>query len=140
MFSLHPRLKEDAFWIEDLPLCRALLMNASCVPWVILVPRRENLREIHELAPEDQPLLMKEIAEVSGMIAEHWRSDKVNVGALGNIVPQLHVHVVGRFQKDPAWPGPIWGKGPFAAYSEASLEKTLTQMRQGFKKSAFGNS
>ena len=129
MFSLHTCLKEDTFWIGDLPLCQALLMNVSLCPWVILVPRRENLREIHDLILEDQQLLMNEIVKVSKMIAEQWKPDKINVGALGNIVPQLHLHIVGRFQKDPAWPGSIWGKGPFIAYSETEREKTLSQMR-----------
>ena len=130
MFLLDSCLKKDTFWIGDLPLCHALLMNVSCCPWVILVPRRENLREIHDLILEDQQLLMEEMIKVSKMITQQWMPDKINVGALGNIVPQLHLHIVGRFQKDPAWPGPIWGKEPLTAYSEMEREKTLSQMRQ----------
>ena len=124
--------------IEDLPLCRALLMNALPCPWVILVPRQSTLRELHDLLPEDQRQLMQEIVDMSKMISELWSPDKINVGALGNVVPQLHVHIVGRSQTDPAWPGPIWGKGPFAEYSEAQREETLARTRAWLRTRARG--
>lgn len=100
-------------------------------PWLILVPEREGVREIHELAAADRAALIEEVARASSALARLFRPDKMNVGALGNVVPQLHVHVVARFASDPAWPGPVWGSGPAVPYPEEELEALLVQLNHG---------
>jgi diadenosine tetraphosphate (Ap4A) HIT family hydrolase len=123
-FALDRRLAADTLPICDLELSRVLLMNDARYPWLILVPRRANLSEIVELAAQDRAILIEEIAAVSAFLRALPRVDKLNVGALGNVVEQLHVHVVGRAVGDPAWPGPVWGVGerqPYAAERAAAL-------------------
>lgn len=121
-FDIHPTLARDTVEVARLPLCRVLLMKDRRFPWLILVPEREGAREIHGLAMEDRAALIEEVARVSETLERLFRPDKMNVGALGNVVPQLHVHVVARFASDPAWPGPVWGSGPPVPYSEEELE------------------
>ena len=120
--DLHPTLARDTVEVARFPLCRVLLMKDRRFPWLILVPEREGVKEIHELAAEDRTALIEEVARVSRAMARLFRPDKMNVGALGNVVPQLHVHVVARFASDPAWPGPVWGSGPAVPYTEEDLE------------------
>ncbi|HEX6899705.1 MAG TPA: HIT family protein [Thermoanaerobaculia bacterium] len=122
-FALHPTLARDTVEIARLPLCRVLLMNDRRFPWLILVPEREAAREIHGLPPEDRARLVEEIAAAGETLERLFRPDKLNVGALGNIVPQLHVHVVARFASDAAWPGPVWGSGAAAPYTQDELEE-----------------
>ncbi len=125
-FTLDPRLAADTFAIGDLALCRALLMNDARYPWLILVPRRAGLGEIVDLDADAQALLMREIARASGVVRAAPGVEKVNVGALGNIVRQLHVHVLGRHAGDAAWPGPVWGAGaalPYAPEAAAALTR-----------------
>jgi len=110
MFSLHPKLSEDTITLGDFPLCRLLLMNDSTYPWFILVPRRDDLREIHELAEADQQQLLKESSQLARQLVALFKADKLNVAALGNLVPQLHLHHIVRYQTDPCWPAPVWGK------------------------------
>lgn len=121
-FTLHPTLARDTVEIARLALCRVLLMRDRRFPWMILVPEREAIREIHELPAADRAVLMEEIARVSETMARLFQADKMNVGALGNVVPQLHVHVIARFATDAAWPGPVWGSGPAEPYAEAEIE------------------
>ena len=121
MFSLHPQLLNDSEEIGDLPLCRVLLANDARYPWLILVPRRSDIREIYELTEMDQLQLFKEASSLAKALAGHFSADKMNVAALGNQVPQLHVHIVVRYVNDDAWPGPIWGKGVATSYEESQL-------------------
>ncbi|MBQ4668011.1 HIT domain-containing protein [Aeromonas hydrophila] len=121
MFELHSRLQADTRLLGDLPLCRVLLAKDSQYPWLILVPRVANLREIHHLAPAQQQQLMEESCAVATLMEQALRPDKINVAALGNLVPQLHLHHVARFSTDKAWPGPIWGAYPSVPYEEAAL-------------------
>jgi diadenosine tetraphosphate (Ap4A) HIT family hydrolase len=118
MFTLHPQLEQDCLFIKDLPLCRLLLMNDATFPWCVLVPRRDNIREIHELSEQDQQQLTKESSLLSRSLQHLVNADKMNVAALGNVVPQLHVHHIARYVDDPAWPGPVWGKVPASPYTE----------------------
>lgn len=111
-----------------LPLCRVLLMNDRRFPWLILVPEREAVREIHQLSPADRAALIEEIALGSGVLERLFHPDKLNVGALGNIVPQLHVHVVARAAGDPAWPGPVWGSGAAVPYPEGEIEEIRARL------------
>lgn len=121
-FSLHPTLARDTVEVARLLLCRVLLMRDRRFPWLILVPERESIREIHQLPAAERAVLIEEIARVSEVVERLFQPDKVNVGALGNVVPQLHVHVVARRAADAAWPGPVWGSGPAEPYAEAELE------------------
>ena len=129
-FTLHPTLTRDTVEVTRLPLCRVLLMKDSRFPWLILVPERDGVREIHDLPPVDRAALIEEIAQASQILQRLFRPDKLNIGALGNIVPQLHVHIVARTTGDPAWPGPVWGSGPAVQYEAAELE----ELRRGLIK------
>jgi diadenosine tetraphosphate (Ap4A) HIT family hydrolase len=128
-FILHERLRNDTIEVMDLGLCRVLLMNDSSFPWLILVPMRAAVCEVFELSKEDRASLIEETAAASRAIHRAFSPDKINIGALGNLVPQLHVHVVGRRRTDRAWPGPVWGSGPGAPYSGDELESTLLTLR-----------
>lgn len=123
-FVLDPRLRADTLPVGDLALCHVLLMDDSRFPWLVLVPRRPDASELTDLAEADAAALMGEVRLATGVMLDLARPDKVNVGALGNVVAQLHVHVVGRFLSDPAWPGPVWGHGarlPYPAHAAAAL-------------------
>jgi len=128
-FTLDSRLAADTVAVADLSLSALRLMNDATYPWLILVPRREGITEIVDLDPADRQQLIEEIATVSNLLRDMTRCDKLNVGALGNMVPQLHVHVIGRFNGDPAWPGPVWGKLPPRPYGEAPREGFVAALR-----------
>ncbi|MGF1832731.1 HIT domain-containing protein [Photobacterium sanguinicancri] len=108
-FMLHSRLATDTTVLGDLPLCRVLLSKEALGPWLILVPRKNDLREIHHLDQSEQYQLINESSAVAALLENDYKADKINVGALGNLVPQLHVHHIARFENDVAWPGPVWG-------------------------------
>jgi diadenosine tetraphosphate (Ap4A) HIT family hydrolase len=127
-FVLHPRLEADTRAIGRLGLSRALLMNDARFPWVILVPERPGITEIHHLPADDQAVLMTEIARTGAALEELYAPDKINVGALGNLVPQLHVHVVARRSGDAAWPGPVWGCGVPEPYDPRGLAQSLARI------------
>lgn len=131
-FTLDARLVADTAPVTSLALCQVLLMDDARVPWLILVPRRAGLRELHALPAPERALLMEEIAAASRVLERLYRPHKLNVGALGNRVPQLHVHVVGRFRDDAAWPGPIWGSGPATRYEDARRVAELERLRAAF--------
>lgn len=123
-FALDPRLEADTLPLGELGLSSVRLMNDARFPWLVLVPRRAGLSELTDLAPVDAAALMDEIRIATRVMLALAEPDKVNVGALGNVVAQLHVHVVGRFRSDPAWPGPVWGSGPakpYPAHAAAAL-------------------
>ncbi|MBI2412691.1 MAG: HIT family protein [Deltaproteobacteria bacterium] len=134
MFSIHPTLESDTCEITDLPLSRVLLMKDRGFPWLILVPRRDAVREIHELTPDDRAILIEEVSLASTILTRLFSPAKINVGALGNIVPQLHIHVIARFEKDRAWPGPVWGSGPRVPYSEEELASTVSRLQDAFSR------
>ncbi|HEA15020.1 MAG: HIT domain-containing protein [Pseudoalteromonas prydzensis] len=125
-FSLAPELARDCIEVADWPLCKVLLMNDSQYPWFILVPRKAGLKEIIDLDDAEQLLLMKESAKLSLLLKEVFNPDKLNVAALGNMVPQLHIHHIARFKTDVAWPAPVWGKYPAVPYSEEQLTRLKT--------------
>lgn len=130
MFVLHPTLAADTLELARWPLSRVLLMNDSRYPWLILVPQHPGLRELHHLSPPDQGRLMEEIERVSRALEMAFQPDKINVGALGNLVEQLHIHVVARFRDDDAWPAPVWGKLPRLPYAPEALARTLDRIRE----------
>ena len=119
-FVLHPQLANDTFFITDLALCRVLLMNESRYPWLILVPRRAEIREIYQLAPEDRQQFWQESDQISRALVTLCQPDKLNIAALGNVVPQLHIHHIARFMQDEAWPTPVWGRFSPKPYTEAA--------------------
>lgn len=132
MFQLHERLAADTAQVTELSLCRVLAMRDARYPWLILVPERTGVTEIHHLAPADRLNLMAEIVQASEVVERLYRPDKINVGALGNLVPQLHVHIIGRRRDDPAWPGPVWGQGQPEPYERDALEAMLSRLQAAF--------
>lgn len=128
-FRLHPQLEQDCLPVSDLPLCRVLLMNDSQYPWLILVPRRAGLRELHHMAEADLQQYLRESMLASRVLEQLFRPDKLNIGALGNLVPQLHIHHIARFTGDPAWPAPVWGKTPPIAYTQQAAARRVEALR-----------
>ncbi len=128
-FSLHPRLEADTVVIGELPLSLILLSKDANYPWCILVPKRNEAREIYELEEEDQVQLLWESSLVGQTMMTLFDGDKLNVATLGNMVPQLHFHHVVRYENDLAWPGPIWGAKPAKVYDEAVLAKRVAQLK-----------
>jgi diadenosine tetraphosphate (Ap4A) HIT family hydrolase len=129
-FEIDERLANDCAPVGDLSLCRVLLMNDCRFPWAILVPRREKAADLHDLAPADRARLMDEIVLVSSALKKVSGAQKMNIGALGNIVRQLHVHVVGRNDDDDAWPGPVWGAGERVSYTDGAAEACAMELRK----------
>lgn len=128
-FELHPRLAADTVTVGDLPLCRLLLMHDARYPWTILVPRRTGLREIYELNDADQKLFWQESAQLSKALMTAFKGDKLNVAALGNMVPQLHIHHIVRYAGDAAWPAPVWGKHPPQPYAMSDLTERVNTLQ-----------
>src|SRR3990167_9177297 len=128
-FSLHECLAADCFSIGNWPLCRVLLMNDANYPWLILVPRLADLREIYQLNAADRAQFIAESCALGETLMAHFAGDKLNVAALGNMVPQLHIHHVVRKIGDAAWPAPIWGKVPAKAYADADANHLLATLR-----------
>ncbi len=139
MVLLHERLSADTIPVLDLALCRVVLMNNRIWPWLILVPLREGAVEIHRLSAEDRATLMEELALASRVVERLFAPDKLNVGALGNLVPQLHVHVIGRRRGDPAWPGPVWGSGHAEPYDPAERSALTARLAEAFRQEGNGN-
>ena len=129
MFQLHERLAADTVPVAELGLSRVLLMDNRVWPWLILVPMRPDLTEIHQLPDGERHRLVDEISLASQVLEGLFRPDKINVGALGNMVPQLHVHVIARTKGDPAWPGPVWGSGFAERYEAAERDAVVAKVR-----------
>jgi diadenosine tetraphosphate (Ap4A) HIT family hydrolase len=130
MFALDKRLATDTEPVADWPLCRVLLMRDANYPWLILVPRRDGARHLHELDAADQSQAMTEISRASAALESLHSPYKINVAALGNVVDQLHIHVIARFKTDPAWPGPVWGVVPALTYGVDHLRETVERLHQ----------
>ncbi len=120
-FELHSDLQRDGILIADLPLCRLLLCNDSQYPWFIMVPRRMGVKDLYQLDWPDQQQFLNESSAVSEILMQYFNGDKMNVAALGNVTPQLHIHHIVRFEGDPVWPKPIWGQLPLKPYTEDAL-------------------
>ena len=128
-FKLHPLLAADAIELASWPLSLVLLMNDGRFPWLILVPQRGGLREIHDLPAAERSVLIEEIARAGRLMQASFRADKINTAALGNQVPQLHVHVIARFTNDPAWPNPIWSHGPRRPMTATERTERMAALR-----------
>ena len=129
-FELHAQLAADCEILGDLALCRALLMRDARFPWLILVPRLPGLRDFHELPREHRDALLDEIERASIAVRDYGRATKINVAALGNMVPQLHVHVIGRREDDAGWPGPVWNAGPAEPLEDEPLRERVAALKQ----------
>jgi diadenosine tetraphosphate (Ap4A) HIT family hydrolase len=131
-FTLDSRIEADSFFVCDLPLCQVRLENVRNFPWLILIPRIDNITEVHQLSDKQQAQLLAESSQCAKMLLSHFELHKINVGALGNVVPQLHWHVVGRRNDDDAWPRPVWGftkTDTWTAYEAQVLCSKLATMR-----------
>lgn len=129
-FQLHPRLEQDCKEIGRFKLSRLLLMNDSQYPWCILVPEREDISEIYQLTTSDQQQLQQESCLLSEKMAELYDADKMNVAAIGNMVPQLHLHHIVRYRTDPAWPAPVWGSSEPIPYDKKQLKAQIALLRE----------
>ncbi len=136
MFVLHERLAADTVEVCEWPLCKVLLLNDSTYPWLVLVPMRDGLKEFHNVAAADRAALMAEIDCASRALQTLHASDKINVAALGNMVPQLHIHVISRLTTDPAWPGPVWAAVEAVPYDGANLSAVVGTLRQALSAAA----
>ena len=133
MFELHPTLAKDSVEIARLDLCRALLIRDKTYPWVVLVPERQDLRDLDDLSEADRIQAMAEIDAVSKALKALYQPHKINVAALGNVVEQLHIHIIARFVDDPAWPGPVWGVGQPSDYDDDARATALTALRRALE-------
>ncbi len=127
-FQLHPQLEKDAITLGRLTLCRVLLMNDSQFPWLILAPEIDDLTEIYQLDAAQRATLMEESCLIAETLTKLYRPDKLNIAAIGNLVPQLHIHHIARYRHDKAWPAPVWGKFPAIPYSETELEVKMYEI------------
>ena len=129
MFTLDQRLQQDTLLLGDFPLCRLLLMNDANYPWFILVPRRDEVSELFQLDAQEQQQLWRESTELAEVLKDTFKADKMNVATLGNVVSQLHMHVIVRRKDDPAWPAPVWGKHPAKPYSDEQVSALRSKLR-----------
>ena len=129
-WTLHPQLDRDTASIGDLPLSRVYIINDANYPWLLLVPRRPNIIELIDLDEVEQAQLMTEISRVARALKDVTRCDKLNIAALGNLVPQLHVHIIARRTGDVAWPRPVWGVMPPLAHDATEVQNFISALRR----------
>ncbi|MBC3481895.1 HIT domain-containing protein [Pseudomonas sp. SWRI77] len=129
MFEMDTRLQQDCLVLGDFPLCRLLLSKDANYPWFILVPRRAGVSEVFDLSQEDQAQLFKETTDLSQALKGEFKADKMNVATLGNVVSQLHMHVIVRRHGDVAWPAPVWGKVPAGEYAPGQVDGIRQRLR-----------
>lgn len=128
-FTLHPRLQQDCITVGRFQLCRLLLMNDSLYPWFILVPEKKELSEIYQLSQIERGLLIEESCYLTENLAALYQADKMNVAAIGNMVPQLHIHHIVRYKTDKAWPAPVWGKFDAVPLTEQQISQHLSRLK-----------
>jgi len=132
-FELDARLAADTHVVGDLELSRILLMDDARFAWLIVVPRRAGMRDLIDLALDDQHVLLGEIGRCAHALRDMDKPDKLNIAALGNVVAQLHVHVIARHQHDAAWPRPVWGAGTALHYDASTLQRRLASLRTALR-------
>ncbi len=138
-FQLHPRLQQDCITLGQFNLSQLLLCNDSQYPWFILVPQRPDISEIFQLSAIDQQLLQQESSLLAKVLASLYKADKMNIAAIGNIVPQLHIHHIVRYKTDIAWPAPVWGKYDAAPYNKEQQQKVIVQIKNILGKQGLRN-
>ena len=131
--QLDPRLEQDSRLICTLKLCHLRLHKNAAFPWVILIPNLENVTELIDLSTAQQHLLMDEVSDVATQMRRLYKPDKLNIATLGNIVSQLHIHVIARFVEDPAWPGPVWGHSATKTYSTQEADQAIHAFKASLK-------
>lgn len=131
-FELHPNLTKKTF-IADLPLCKVLMEDDAHYPWIFLVPRRPNISRIMDLSKEDQLQLLEELDGAQKILWEHFKPMQLNVAAIGNKTPQLHIHVIARNSHDPAWPGTVWDHPVRSAYTPEKKREVIELLTSAFK-------
>ena len=129
-YSLHPQLAADSHPLATLALCDLRLMDDRNYPWLVLVPRVAGARELVDLSQAQRALLGEEVARCERLLLAEFQPHKLNVAALGNLVPQLHVHVIARFEHDPAWPAPVWGRVAARPYPPEALVERISTLRE----------
>jgi diadenosine tetraphosphate (Ap4A) HIT family hydrolase len=129
-WTLHPQLASDTVNLGDLPLCQVLVIQDANYPWLLLVPRRPDIVEVLDLDEVEQAQLMTETTRVARALREITKCDKLNIAALGNVVPQLHVHVIARRKTDAAWPRPVWGVVPPVNHDPEELKQFISAIRK----------
>ncbi len=132
-FQLHEHLQKDCIAIGRFSLCQLLMMNDSQFPWFILVPERADIKEIYQLTVADRQLLSEESCFLAENMAELFKADKMNMAAIGNMVSQLHIHHIVRYQSDKAWPAPVWGKFSAQPYTEQQSVELIAKVKAQLK-------
>jgi diadenosine tetraphosphate (Ap4A) HIT family hydrolase len=130
--SLDPRLASDSTFVADLELCQIRLSHNAAFPWILLIPQRKEVSEIIDLNANDQKILMQEIALASEVMQSIFHPTKLNIASLGNIVSQLHIHIIARYHMDPAWPHPVWNSGVESVYDLKEKEECITRLKATF--------
>lgn len=133
LFELDPQLEKDSSWICDLPLSQVRLSNNAAFPWIILVPKKSGMREFIDLSNDEQIQLWQEISQASHVMRELFSPTKLNVANLGNVVAQLHIHVIARFNTDKAWPNPVWNSQVVAEYEAKNHQERISQLANAFQ-------
>jgi len=128
-YTLHPQLAADTHPVATFELCELRLMDDANYPWLVLVPRLAEARELIDLRPEQRRQLTEEVDRASRALRDGFRPYKLNVASLGNLVPQLHVHVIARYEQDPAWPSPVWGRVAARPYTPEQLVERISLLR-----------
>jgi diadenosine tetraphosphate (Ap4A) HIT family hydrolase len=132
-FQLHPRLKQDCIAIGRFDLCQLLMMDDSQYPWFILVPEKADIKEIYQLSKSERHTLTEESSYLAENMATLYKADKMNIEAIGNLVPQLHIHHIVRYQTDKAWPAPIWGKFAAIPYTQQQITDNIDRVKEQLK-------
>ncbi|HUX78725.1 MAG TPA: HIT family protein [Alphaproteobacteria bacterium] len=133
---LDPRLEFDSTFVTDLKLCQVHLSHNAAFPWILLIPKQESVIEIIDLDLASRNLLMEEISLASQVMRCLFQPTKLNVASLGNIIPQLHIHVIVRYDNDPAWPNPVWNSGISTVYDSCKMRERIAQLQEAFSKLA----
>lgn len=136
-FVLHPKLESDSTFVCDLTLSQVRLSHNAAFPWIVLIPRKPDLIEIIDLPLAQETILYQEIRHTSLILKKLFSPTKLNVANLGNVVPQLHIHVIARFEKDLAWPNPVWNSGVTAVYTETEQSERIAELHRALKESGY---
>ena len=129
-FKVDPALEQDSFLIADMELSKLYVKNDKDNPWFVLIPRKANASEMVDLTHEEQCMLMEEVTTVSEFLKHYYRPTKINIGALGNIVRQLHIHIIARYENDQAWPQALWGTTPEVFFEQVELENIKSNFQE----------
>lgn len=128
-FILNETLEKDSIFVHDFAFTTMRLINNASVPWCIIIPKKNNIVHLMDLTAEEQDILMQDVRKVASLFQNLYTPDRINIGMLGNMVPQMHWHVIARTKNDPAWPGPVWGNVPPLLYEKPKLELLISKLK-----------